>query len=37
VETTPPLPAQADGELVGTTPFSAVVEPRAARLLLPKQ
>jgi len=37
VETTPTLQVQADGELVGTTPFTAVVEPRAARLLLPRQ
>jgi YegS/Rv2252/BmrU family lipid kinase len=35
VETTPRLHAQADGELLGTTPFHAVVEPLAARLLVP--
>jgi len=35
VQTTPPLPAQADGELIGSTPFSAAVEPLAARLLVP--
>jgi YegS/Rv2252/BmrU family lipid kinase len=35
VETTPHLPAQADGELLGMTPFHAVVEPLAARLLVP--
>jgi YegS/Rv2252/BmrU family lipid kinase len=36
VETEPPRPAQADGELLGLTPFSVVVEPRAARLLVPR-
>jgi diacylglycerol kinase (ATP) len=36
VETTPPLPWQADGELMGTTPFHVVAEPRAARLLVPR-
>ncbi len=35
VETDPPFPAQADGELVGETPFLATVEPLAARLLVP--
>ena len=35
VETSPPLSAQADGELLGTTPFHAVVDPLAARLLVP--
>jgi diacylglycerol kinase (ATP) len=35
VETDPPLPAQADGELIGSTPFVATVEPLAARLLVP--
>jgi YegS/Rv2252/BmrU family lipid kinase len=35
VETTPPLPWQADGELMGTTPFSVAVEPLALRLLVP--
>jgi YegS/Rv2252/BmrU family lipid kinase len=35
VETTPPLPWQADGELMGTTPFTVVVEPLAVRLLVP--
>lgn len=35
VETTPTLEAQADGELLGPTPFHAVVEPLAARLLVP--
>jgi YegS/Rv2252/BmrU family lipid kinase len=37
VETTPPLPWQADGELMGTTPFHVVVEPLAVRLLVPKR
>ncbi len=37
VETTPTLGAQADGELLGTTPFRAVVEPLAARLLVPRR
>lgn len=36
IETTPPLPWQADGELMGTTPFHVVVEPLAARLLVPR-
>jgi YegS/Rv2252/BmrU family lipid kinase len=35
IETEPQLPAQADGELIGLTPFSAYVEPLAARLLVP--
>lgn len=35
VQTEPALPAQADGELMGSTPFIAVVEPLAARLLVP--
>jgi diacylglycerol kinase (ATP) len=37
VETTPTLEAQADGELLGPTPFHAVVEPLAARLLVPNR
>ncbi len=37
VDTTPSLPWQADGELMGMTPFTVVVEPRAARLLVPKR
>ena len=37
VETTPPLPWQADGELMGSTPFSVVVEPLAVRLLVPRE
>lgn len=35
VQTEPALPAQADGELIGSTPFIAMVEPLAARLLVP--
>lgn len=35
VETTPPLQWQADGELMGKTPFSVEVEPLAVRLLVP--
>ncbi len=35
VETTPPLQWQADGELMGTTPFEVEVEPLAVRLLVP--
>ena len=37
IETIPPLPWQADGELMGTTPFTVVAEPLAIRLLVPKQ
>jgi len=37
VETTPALPWQADGELMGTTPFRVVVEPRAVRLMVPRR
>jgi diacylglycerol kinase (ATP) len=37
VECTPPQLAQADGELIGMTPFSVRVEPHAARLLLPRR
>jgi diacylglycerol kinase (ATP) len=36
VETSPMLPWQADGELMGQTPFSVVVEPCAVRLLVPR-
>jgi diacylglycerol kinase family enzyme len=36
VETVPSLPWQADGELMGTTPFAVVVEPLAVRLLVPR-
>ncbi len=35
VETTPPMPWQADGELMGTTPFTVVVDPLAVHLLVP--
>lgn len=37
VETIPPLPWQADGELMGTTPFAVEVEPLAVRLLVPRR
>jgi YegS/Rv2252/BmrU family lipid kinase len=37
VETTPPLLWQADGELMGTTPFNVIVEPLAARLMVPRR
>jgi diacylglycerol kinase (ATP) len=37
VETTPPRGWQADGELMGTTPFTANVEPLALRLLVPRR
>ena len=36
VETTPALCAQADGELLGPTPFAVAVAPFAARLLVPR-
>lgn len=35
IECEPPQSYQADGELLGTTPFSVRVEPLAARVLLP--
>ncbi|MGI8509791.1 MAG: diacylglycerol/lipid kinase family protein [Gemmatimonadaceae bacterium] len=35
VSTDPSLPVQADGELIGTTPFEITTEPLAARLLVP--
>ena len=37
VETTPVRHWQADGELMGTTPFTADVEPLALRLLVPRR
>lgn len=36
VETTPTLDVQADGELLGSTPFDVTVAPFAARLLVPR-
>ena len=36
VETTPPRLGQADGELIGDSPFDVTVEPLAARVLVPK-
>ena len=35
VETTPPRVWQADGDVLGTTPFDATIEPLAVRLLVP--
>lgn len=35
IETDPPRVAQADGELLGMSPLTVTVEPRAARLLVP--
>ena len=37
IETTPPMPAQVDGELLPDTPVSVSVDPLAGRLLLPKK
>jgi diacylglycerol kinase family enzyme len=37
IETDPPRPVQADGDLVGMTPFDVVVEPLAANVLVPRQ
>ena len=37
VETIPALSWQADGEMMGTTPFHVVVEPLAVRLLVPSR
>lgn len=36
VETTPPRVWQADGDVLGTTPFDATIEPLAVRLLVPR-
>jgi diacylglycerol kinase (ATP) len=36
IETTPPMMAQADGELLPGTPLSVSVEPLAGRLLIPR-
>ena len=36
IETDPPMPGQADGELLTVTPFSVTVDPLAGRLLIPK-
>ena len=37
IETDPPRAVQADGDLVGMTPFDVVVEPLAALVLVPRQ
>jgi YegS/Rv2252/BmrU family lipid kinase len=37
IETTPPMMAQADGELLPGTPLSVTVEPLAGRLLIPRR
>ena len=37
IETDPPRIGQADGELIGTGPFTVTVEPLAARILVPKR
>jgi YegS/Rv2252/BmrU family lipid kinase len=37
IETTPPRLGQADGELIGNSPFDVTVEPLAARVLVPKR
>ena len=37
IETTPVRRAQADGELLGSTPLIVTVDPRAARLLVPRR
>jgi diacylglycerol kinase family enzyme len=37
VATEPALVAQADGELIGPTPFDVEVEPGAATLLVPRR
>lgn len=37
IETLPPMPAQADGELLPGTPVSVSVDPLAGRLLIPRR
>jgi diacylglycerol kinase (ATP) len=37
IETFPPMPAQADGEMLPGTPLSVSVDPLAASLLIPKR
>ena len=37
IETDPPRAVQADGELLGDTPFEVAVEPLAAQLLIPRR
>jgi diacylglycerol kinase (ATP) len=37
IETDPPRLGQADGDLIGNSPFSVTVEPLAARVLVPKR
>jgi diacylglycerol kinase (ATP) len=37
IETDPPRAVQADGELLGATPFEVAVEPLAAQLLVPRR
>ena len=37
IETIPPRLGQADGELIGNSPFSVTVEPLAARVLVPRK
>ena len=37
VETMPPMPSQADGELLAGTPLTVSVDPLAGRLLIPKK
>ena len=37
IDTDPPCQAQADGDLLGLTPFGARVEPHAATLLVPRR
>lgn len=37
IETFPPQPVQADGELLGIVPFEVTTEPRAALVLIPRR